>query len=44
MISREFYEPWQEFTIIVLRKLDKPNYEVPKAYRPVALISTMAKY
>jgi hypothetical protein len=30
-------------TTIVLKKPDKPNYEVPKAYRPVALISTMAK-
>jgi hypothetical protein len=39
----EFYDPWREFTTVVLRKPDKPNYEVPKAYRPVALISTMAK-
>ena len=28
---------------MVLRKPDKPNYELPKAYRPIALISTMAK-
>jgi hypothetical protein len=39
----EFYDPWREFTTVVLRKPDKPNYEVPKAYRPIALISTMAK-
>jgi hypothetical protein len=39
----EFFDPWREFTTIVLRKPDKPNYEVAKAYRPVALISTMAK-
>ena len=39
----EFYDPWREFTTIVLRKPDKPNYEIPKAYRPIALISTMAK-
>jgi hypothetical protein len=38
-----FYDPWREFTTIVLKKPDKPNYEVPKAYRPIALISTMAK-
>jgi hypothetical protein len=38
-----FYDPWREFTTIVLRKPDKPNYELPKAYRPIALISTMAK-
>ena len=39
----EYYDPWQEFTTVVLRKPDKPNYELPKAYRPIALISTMAK-
>jgi ribonuclease HI len=39
----EFFDPWREFTTIVLRKPDKPNYEIPKAYRPIALISTMAK-
>ena len=38
-----FYDPWREFTTIVLKKPDKPNYETPKAYRPIALISTMAK-
>jgi len=27
----------------VLRKPGKPNYEVPKVYRPIALLSTMAK-
>jgi ribonuclease HI len=39
----EFFDPWREFTTIVLRKPDKPNYEIPKAYRPIALISTMSK-
>jgi hypothetical protein len=38
-----YYDPWREFTTVVLRKPNKPNYEVPKAYRPIALISTMAK-
>ena len=38
-----YYDPWREFTTIVLRKPGKPNYETPKAYRPIALISTMAK-
>ena len=27
-----FYDPWREFTTIVLRKPDKPNYKIPKAY------------
>jgi ribonuclease HI len=38
-----YYDPWREFTTVVLRKPNKPNYEIPKAYRPIALISTMAK-
>jgi hypothetical protein len=38
-----YYEPWKEFTTVVLRKPGKPSYEVPKAHRPIALISTMAK-
>jgi hypothetical protein len=39
----QFYDPWREFSTIVLKKPDKPSYEVPKAYCPIALISTMAK-
>ena len=38
-----YYDPWKEFTTITLRKPGKPNYETPKAYRPIALILTMAK-
>ena len=38
-----YYNPWKESTTIVLRKPGKPNYETPKAYRPIALISTLAK-
>ena len=38
-----YYDPWKEFTTIVLRKPGKPNYETPKAYRPIVLIPTMAK-
>ena len=38
-----YYDPWREFTTVVLRKPGKPSYEVPKAYRPIALISTIAK-
>ena len=37
-----YYDPWQEFTTVVLRKPNKPSYET-KAYRPIALISTLAK-
>jgi ribonuclease HI len=38
-----YYDPWKEFTTIVIKKPNKPNYTTPKAYRPIALISTMAK-
>jgi hypothetical protein len=38
-----YYDPWREFTTIVLRKPGKPSYETPKAYRPIALICTLAK-
>ena len=38
-----YYDPWREFTTVVLRKPAKPSYLVPKAYRPVVLLSTLAK-
>lgn len=34
-----YYDPWKDFTTVVLRKPGKPSYEVPKAYRPIALLS-----
>ena len=38
-----YYEPWKQFTTVVLRKPGKPKYNVPKAYRPIALINTLIK-
>jgi ribonuclease HI/endonuclease/exonuclease/phosphatase family metal-dependent hydrolase len=38
-----YFDQWREFTTVVLRKPGKPNYEVPKAYRPIALLPTLAK-
>jgi ribonuclease HI/endonuclease/exonuclease/phosphatase family metal-dependent hydrolase len=38
-----YYDPWKEFTTVVLRKPGKPSYVTPKAYRPIALLSNMAK-
>lgn len=38
-----YYEPWKQFTTVVLRKPGKPKYNVPKAYRPIALLNTLAK-
>jgi ribonuclease HI len=44
IIRLGFYvDTWREFTTVVLRKPGKPNYEVPKAHRPIALLCTMAK-
>ena len=38
-----YYAPWKKFTTVVLRKPGKPRYDVPKAYRPIALLNTMGK-
>ena len=37
------YKPWKSFTTVVLRKPGKPRYNVPKAYRLIALLNTMWK-
>ena len=41
--KRMYYTPWKVFNTIVLHKPGKPSYEVPKAYRPIALINTLWK-
>ncbi|KAF9538302.1 hypothetical protein CPC08DRAFT_651493, partial [Agrocybe pediades] len=38
-----YVDTWREFTTVVLRKPGKPNYEIANAYRPIALLNTMAK-
>ena len=44
MLERNIhYAPWKTFTTVVLRKPGKPRYDVPKAYRPIALLNTMWK-
>jgi len=40
---RTYLPGWQVFTTAVLRKPGKPSYEVPKAYRPIALLCTIPK-
>lgn len=39
------YHPhlWKHFSTITLRKPGKPDYTIPKAYRPIALEDTMGK-
>ena len=38
-----YYDPWKEFMTVVLHKPGKPRYDMPKAYRPIALLNTMGK-
>ena len=38
-----YYDPWRESTTVIIRKPGKPDYSVPKAYRPIALLNTTAK-
>ena len=38
-----YYDSWREFITVVLRKPGKPNYQVAKAFRPIALLCTLAK-
>ena len=40
---RTHYDPWRESTTVILCKLGKPDYSIPKAYRPIALLNTTAK-
>ena len=37
------YKPWKCFTTVVLQKLGKLRYDLPKAYCLIALLNTMAK-
>jgi len=40
----KYYPPgWKYSTTAVLRKADKPDYSLPKAYRPITLLNTIAK-
>ena len=40
---KTYYELWKHFTMVILCKPGKPNYEIPKAYCLIALLCTMAK-
>lgn len=42
-LLRTYFDPWREFTTVVLRKPGKPDYTIPKAYRPIALLNTTGK-
>src|SRR6266481_3198126 len=38
-----YYSQWKEIITCVLRKPGKPHYDIPKAYRPIALLNSIAK-
>lgn len=38
-----YFEPWKQFTTVVLCKPGKPDYSVPKAYCPITLLNTLGK-
>jgi hypothetical protein len=38
-----YYKPWRESITVILCKPGKPDYSVPKAYQPIALLCTIAK-
>jgi len=40
---RTYYDPWHESITVILCKPGKPDYLIPKAYRPIALLNTTAK-
>jgi ribonuclease HI len=43
-LSLPYYpEQWRNSSIIVLRKPGKPNYRIPKAYRPIELLCSIGK-
>jgi len=37
------YHPWKTATIIMINKPQKPDYTVPKAYHPIALLECTSK-
>jgi len=37
------YKLWKSFITVVLRKPGKPRYDIPKAYRPIALLNMLWK-
>ena len=41
--SGHFPHPWRSARILPLRKPDKPNYKLAKAYRPISLLATLGK-
>src|SRR5437588_7938748 len=45
VLLRYRYHPkaWREATIVIIKKAGKPNYWIPKAYRPISLLNFFGK-
>ena len=43
LVKEIYYAPWKHSITVVLRKPGKPRYDMPKAYRPIALLNTLGK-
>ena len=43
LLLKMYYPPWRDFTTVVLCKPGKPNYNLVKAYCPIALLNTTGK-
>ena len=45
VLIRAGYHPkvWREATIVIIKKAGKPDYSVPKAYRPISLLNCLGK-
>ena len=41
--KRLSYAPWKTFITVVIQKPGKSRYDIPKSYRPIALLNTMGK-
>ena len=37
------YHPWKDALVVVIPKPNKPNYSLPKAYRPISLLECCGK-
>jgi hypothetical protein len=35
--------PWKHTKVVVINKPDKPDYSLPKAYRPISLLKCIGK-
>jgi hypothetical protein len=40
---REGIHPWKKATVVVINKPQKPDYSIPKVYRPIALMECVGK-